>query len=270
MGKSPGLMASFRTLLALACACSAAWGAGFENLIAGGVPEEPVLRSGKTFAWIRALEADAAQWSASADVHAALAVGYYLLGQRRFSHEEIERALALDPRSVQANYIAGRIDMDVDKNYRAAIPRFRAVLLREKNNFKAHYFLGVCLRNLGEQTPALEQFRASATTSLYDWPIVAIAQIELDRGDSKSALEHALKACDMNRSAENLVLAGKAMSALGRNTEAVRYFEQAAKVDPDWELPHYLMARIYPKISGGALQAQAEEQKFRALSDAAQ
>jgi hypothetical protein len=102
-------MAKFRALLILAGACSVTRAAGFENLIAGGVPEESILRSGKTFAWVRALEADAALKPASADVHAALAVGYYLLGQRRFSHEEIERALALDPRSVQANYIAGRI-----------------------------------------------------------------------------------------------------------------------------------------------------------------
>src|SRR5581483_6497104 len=115
-------MAKSGALLALAGTCSAMWGAGFENLIAGRVPEESILRSGKTFAWIHALESDAAQQPASSDVHAALAVGYYLLGQRRFSREEIERALTLDPRSVQANYIAGRIDMDVDRNYRAAIP----------------------------------------------------------------------------------------------------------------------------------------------------
>jgi tetratricopeptide (TPR) repeat protein len=246
------------------------WGAGFENLIAGGVPEESVLRSGRTFAWIRALEADSTQQSASADVHAALAVGYYLLGQRRFSREEIDRALALDARSVQANYIAGRIDMDVDRNYRAAIPHFRAVLLVAKDNFKAHYFLGVCLRSLGEQTQALEQFRAAAMAAPYDWPVAAIAQAELDRGDAKAALDYSLKACQMNRSAENLVLAGKVMSALGRNPEAVRYFQQAAKVDPDWEMPHYLLARVYGKMPGGAPQAQNEEQKFRELRDAAQ
>lgn len=263
-------MGKFRALLILACACSAAWAAGFENLIAGGVPEEPILRSGKTFAWVRALEADAVQTPTSADVHAALAVGYYLLGQSRFSREEIERALVLDPRSVQANYIAGRIYMDVDRNYRAAIPRFSAVLVAAKDNFKAHYFLGICLRNLGEQMQALEQFRAAAAVAPYDWPLVAIAQAELDRGDAKAALQYALKACDMNRSAENLMLAGKAMSTLGRNTEAVPYLEQAAHADPDWEMPHYLLARIFAKAPGGQVRSQAEEQKFRELSDAAQ
>jgi tetratricopeptide (TPR) repeat protein len=263
-------MARFGALLVLAGVPSATWGAGFENLIAGGVPEESILRSGRTFAWIRALEADAAQRPASADVHAALAVGYYLLGQRRFSREEIQQALTLDAHSVQTNYIAGRIDMEVDKNYQAAIPRFRAVLRVAKDNFKAHYFLGVCLRSLGEPMQALEQFRAAAAAAPYDWPVVAIAEVELDRGDSKAALEYARKACDMNRSAENLVLAGKAMSALGRSTEAVRYFEQAAKSDPDWEMPHYLLARIYAKAPGGALQAQTERQKFRELRYAAQ
>ena len=157
-------MAIFRALLILAGACSVTWAAGFENLIAGGVPEESILRSGKTFAWVRALEADAAVTPASADIHAALAAGYYLLGQRRFSREEIERALALDPRSIQANYIAGRIYMDGDNNYRAAIPRFRAVLLAAKNNFKAHYFLGICLGKVGEQAQALEQFHAAASS----------------------------------------------------------------------------------------------------------
>ena len=263
-------MAKFRALLILACACSAAWAAEFENLIAGGVPEESILRSGKTFAWVRALEADAAQKPASADVHAALALGYYLLGQRRFSHEEIERALTLDPRSVQANYIAGRIYMDADNNYRAAIPRFRAVLLVAKDNFKAHHFLGVCLGSVGEQGQALEQFRAAAALAPYDWPVVAIAQAELNRGDAKTALEYALKACDMSRSAENLMLAAKAMSALGRNTDAVRYLQQAAKADPDCEMPHYLLARIYAKAPGQEAQAQTEEQRFRELSDAAQ
>ena len=263
-------MAKFRALLILAGACSVTRAAGFENLIAGGVPEESILRSGKTFAWVRALEADAALKPASADVHAALAVGYYLLGQRRFSHEEIERALALDPRSVQANYIAGRIYMDADNNYRAAIPRFRAVLLAAKDNFKAHYFLGICLGNVGEQAQALEQFRAAAAVAPYDWPLVAIAQAELDRGDAKTALEYALKACDMSHSAENLVLAAKAMSALGRDTEAVQYLQQAAKADPDWEMPHYLLARIYAKAPGQEIQARTEEQRFRELSNAAQ
>ena len=263
-------------LLILAGACSVTWAAGFENLIAGGVPEESILRSGKTFAWVRALEADTAQKPGSADIHAALAVGYYLLGQRRFSHEEIERALELDPGSVQANYSAGRIYMDADGNYRAAIPRFRAVLRLAKDNFKAHYFLGVCLRSVGEPTQALQEFRAAAVSAPYDWPNVAIAQAELDRGNAGAALEYALKACSMNGSAENFVLAGKAMSALGRNAEAVRYFEQAAKADPDWDMPHYLLARIYRRMPNGgrtpdgAVQAQIEQQKFRELSDAAQ
>ncbi len=259
-----------RLTLLLACACRLAPGAEVESWSAGHLPEEAILRSGRTFAWVRALEADIGRDPSNARNHAALALGYFLLRQRRFSHEEIERALALDPHSVEVNYIAGRIEMDLDQDYRAATPRFEAVLAASKDNFKARYFLGVCLRGLGKHAEALAEFRKAAVNAPYDWAWAAVAEEELNAGEAQQALAAAQKAAAMKRSAENLALMGKAWMALQQDEKARECLEEAVKTDPQWETPHYLLARIYAKNPDGAAQARAERQRFEELRDAAQ
>lgn len=240
-----------------------------DDLTTGAVPEQAILRSGRTFAWIRALEADAAREPSNAELHAALALGYYLAGQQRFAKEESRLALSLGPDSLQSNYIAGRIAMEVDKNYREAIGRFQKVLSVQARNFKARYFLGVCFRNLGERARALEAFRTASVNAPYDWAVVAIAEMQLDTGDAHGAIDAALKACEMNRSAENLLLAGKALSASGESSRAREYLEEAIKADPAWDTPHYLLARIYSRTPGHEQQARAERERFEALRNAA-
>lgn len=257
-------------LLLLVCVCRLAPAAQVETLSAGSLPEEAILRSGRTFAWVRALEADVAREPSNAGNHAALALGYFLLRQRRFSHEEMQRALALDPHAAEVNYIAGRIEMDLDQDYRGAMPRFEAVLAVSKDNFKARYFLAMCLRGLGKHEEALTEFRKAAATAPYDWAWVAIAEEELNAGDAQQALEAAQKASGMNRSAENLVLMAKAWMALDQAGKARECLEDAVKIDPGWETPHYLLARIYAKNADSAAQTRAERQRFEELRNAAQ
>jgi tetratricopeptide (TPR) repeat protein len=259
-----------RLALVMAGACVIARAATREDLIAGQISEESLLHAGRTFAYVRALEADALREPANAQIHGSLALGYFLLRQSRFCREELQRALALDPRSIQANYIAGRIAMELEHDYPEAISHFRVVLSVAGDNFKARYFLGICLRNLGRNAEALREFRLASLNATYDWPFAAIAEEELDAGHAQAALDAALKAERINSTAENLVLAGKSWQAVGNDAKALDCFVNAVKLDPSWDAPHYLLGRLYAKLPGKTAEAEHENALFATLRDAAQ
>jgi tetratricopeptide (TPR) repeat protein len=238
-------------------------------------PNEDLLRTGQYFKYVRATEQELAQAPASAGLHASLALGYYLLGQRRFCEEEIQQALDLVDTapiadSLQIHYLAGRLAMENTK-YETAANHFQAALLLDAANSKAEYFLAVCLQSLNQQAKARAHLAHACAAAVYSWPCRALAEIELDDGNPEAAKRHANQAIQLEpASPQAQLVAGKAAQALGDKAAAVSFFRRAVELDQSWEVPHYFLAHLYQKMPGNASEASQELARYQELYNASQ
>jgi tetratricopeptide (TPR) repeat protein len=245
------------------------------SLTLPGNPSEAMLQNGRYFQYVRTIEEELTRSPSDPGLHASLALGYCLLGQRRFCDEEIQAALALvdkpDAKSIgasaQVHYVAGRLDMENTK-FKDAASHFEAALLVEPNNTKIEYFLGVCLQALNRREGARIHFEHACSAASYSWPCRALAQIELDDKNAAAARMSAEQAVRIEpTSAEAQLVAGKAAEALGDTPAAVSFFQKAAELDPSWEAPHYRLGHLYEKMPGKNAAAAHEMARFQELSN---
>lgn len=218
-----------------------------------------------TFAAIRRLEAR----PPSATVETDLALQYFLLGQRELFHPAIAKALELDPRSAQAYYLAGRFALEAEQDPLGASRAFRKALELAPESYKAHYYLGICLRQLAQFDDARSELRKAGEAAAYSWPWRVLAEMELDLHHSTAALEAARKALELEpQSAENCLIAGKAYQELGQPEKAIPLFEQAARIEPLWEKPHFLLGNLYLARPATRQAGARELERFRQLESA--
>jgi tetratricopeptide (TPR) repeat protein len=239
-------------------------------------PNEALLRNGRYFQYVRTVEQELTRSPSNAELHASLALGYFLLGQRRFCDEEIQQALTLlegapSPPvavSTQVHYLAGRLAMENTK-YQSAVNHFQAALLLNPADSKIDYFLGVCLLAINQPQSAKLHFEHACRAALYSWPCRALADIELDEGKAAAAQRDAAQAVQLEpASAEAQLVAGKAAQALGDTPAAVSLFQRAAELDPSWEVPHYFLGHLYQKMPGRAAEAAQEQTRVQELYNA--
>ena len=207
------------------------------------------------FANVRALEAREALHPDAA-IENDLALNFFLLGQHELFHAAIAKALEIDPGSAQAYYLAGRFALEAEQNPKEASRAFQKALELAPASFKSHYYLGISLRQLTRFQAAREEFQKAAESATYSWPFNALAETELDLNNPQAALTAALKAIEIEpQSAENVLLAGRVYQSLNQTEKAIQMYQQAAKLDPLWEAPHFRLGGIYA--------AQPETQKLR-------
>jgi tetratricopeptide (TPR) repeat protein len=251
---------------------------GSGTLTLNNGPSEELLKTGRYFQYVRVIEQELVQSPSNAGLHASLALGYFLLGQHRFSDEEIQKALALlsaapvPPASVsaQVHYLAGRLAMENTK-YQAAANHFQAAVLLDPANSKIEYFLGVCLQALNQHERAKSHFEHACSAATYSWPCRAIADIELDDGNVVAAQRHATQAIQIEpTSPESQLVAGKVAERLGNTNEALAFFRRAAELDQSWEVPHYFLGHLYQKMPDKTADAAQERARFQELSNANQ
>jgi tetratricopeptide (TPR) repeat protein len=258
-------------------------------------PGEIMLQHGQYFKYIRTIEQELTKSPSDACLHASLALGYSLLGQHRFSDEEMQDALALleQPRQVdlatahsmceclscgsspnapidasaQIHYTAGRLEM-ANGNFKDAVTHFQTALVNEPDNAKIEYFLGVCLQALDRREGARTQFDHACRAASYSWPCRALAEIELDEKNATAALKNAEQAIRLEpTSAEAHFVAGKAAEALGDTSAAIPFFQRAAELDPSWAAPHYRLWHLYGKIPGKSVVTAQELARFQELTN---
>ena len=123
-----------------------------------------------------------------ANIQTDLALNFFLLGQRDLFHAGIARALELDPGSAQAYYLAGRFALEAEQDPSEASRNFQKALDLTPASFKAHYFLGISLRQLVHFEAARDEFQKAAESSEYSWPFSALAEIELDLNNRRPPL----------------------------------------------------------------------------------
>ena len=132
---------------------------------------DELLKTGQYFAYVRNREKELLHAPSNAGLHAALALGYYLLGQQRFCEEEMQQALALVAtapvaEAEQIHYLAGRLAMENTK-FQAAAHHFDAALLARPGNSKAEYFLAVCLQALNQHASARARFEHACSAAAF-------------------------------------------------------------------------------------------------------
>jgi tetratricopeptide (TPR) repeat protein len=88
----------------------------------------------------------------------------------------------------------------------------------------------------------------------------------LERNDFQKAFQLGAEAAKRNpNSARNFFLTGKALARLDKNDLSVRWFRQAAELDPTYTEPHYWLANVYRRL-GRTEEANEALAKFRELS----
>jgi tetratricopeptide (TPR) repeat protein len=245
-----------------------------------GNSSETLLQNGRYFEYVRVVERELIGSPSNARLHASLALGYYLLGQRRFCKEEIQEALSLlgesrkgdspgtehNDAAGQVHYVAGRIYMG-DKAYKDAAAQLQAALLLDPQNSKIEYFLGVCLQALDQSEGARTHFEHACQAGAYSWPCRALAEMELDDRNGVAARSSAEQAVRIEpTSAEAQFVAGKAAESARDTSAAVSFFRRAAELDPSWEAPHYSLARLYGNMPEKNAEAAKELAQFQELS----
>ncbi len=228
--------------------------------------EQPAGSDVSAFGNLRRLLSAARQAPEDTGVTTDLALNYFLLGQHQLFREAIAGVLARDPRSAQAYYLRGRFALEAEQNPKAAAGDFQKALELAPASFKSDYYLGICLRQLGQFAAARAALQKACASSTYSWPFRALAELELDLNRAVAALPPALKAVELEpRSAENCLVAGKTYQALGQAEKAIPLYQQAARLDPLWEKPHFLLGNLYLAQPTTRALAAGELQTFQQL-----
>lgn len=234
--------------------------------VAAAQPEDHTVAA--YFEKVRQLEISETAHPDDANIQTDLALNFFLLGQRDLFHAGIARALELDPGSAQAYYLAGRFALEAEQDPSEASRNFQKALDLTPASFKAHYFLGISLRQLVHFEAARDEFQKAAESSEYSWPFSALAEIELDLNNPQAALAPALKAIALEpQSAENAEIAGRVYRALGQIDKATGMYQQAARLDPLWEKPHFLLGNLYAASPATKSLSDQELELFNQLRE---
>lgn len=149
-----------------------------------------------------------------ADVHAQLAVQYMERDQLAVALEEVNQALAIDPRHSRSNYVMAVLQTRL-KEYDKVNTYYQRALKYDPNNSEAAHDYGVFLCNEGKVDQALKYFEQALANPLYTGTISTNV-----------------------RAGECLVNANK------QRDRAERFFEAALAVNPEVPAALYYMADI--------------------------
>lgn len=86
-------------------------------------------------------------------------------GERELARAELERALALDPRCVNAIVNLGNLALEAG-DVQSAVERFEAALRIDPDFADAHHNLGVAYKRLGRQRDAVRALRRATSVAV--------------------------------------------------------------------------------------------------------
>jgi tetratricopeptide (TPR) repeat protein len=194
----------------------------------------------------------------------------YLLGRAEEGEKSLKAVLALDGSHAGAQYALGRIYYQQNR-FVEAIARFTALIERDPSNYRAHDNLALCYAAVQQDGDALRHFLKALDLVHKDHPeydtVYANAAIFFtERGQFEKAFQLGVEAAKRNPlEARNFFITGKALTRLEKPELSVRWFLEAAKLDPAYTDPHYWLATVYRKL-GKVDEAKAELETFRKLN----
>jgi tetratricopeptide (TPR) repeat protein len=195
----------------------------------------------------------------------------YLSGRDDEAKDRLIRALQAAPKDSEAPYMLGRIYYQ-EQLYQHAIPQFERVLALHGDSYKALDNLGLCYRGLGESDRAAGYFlraidAAKRQKAPYGWPYSNMAELMIEQGEFDKAYSLAFQAVEADpESARHFFLAGRALLAMGRAENSLRWLQRATELDPADPASHYQLARAL-RQAGRPDEAQAAFEKFREVRE---
>jgi tetratricopeptide (TPR) repeat protein len=196
----------------------------------------------------------------------------YLLGRESEAEKALESALTIDPRHDPSRYSLGRIRYQQSR-FDEAADLFRTLLQQDPEDYRSHDNLALCYAALRQDALAIRHFLRALEIvhekyPKYDTVYANAANFFLERDQYEKAFQLAAEAAKRNPvSARNFFLTGKALVKLEKQELSVRWFKQAAELEPTYTEPHYWLAQVYRKLERTE-EANSELQKFRELTKA--
>lgn len=193
----------------------------------------------------------------------------YLLGREDEAKGALEAAIKIDPRHQPSQYALGRIYYQQSRAQEAAA-LFQSLIDQDPKNYRAHDNLALCYAALQRDNDAVRHFMKALDLVHKDHPSYDVvyanfADYFLDRSRFNEAFQLASEAATRNpNSARNFFLTGKALMKLEKPELSVRWFKQAAELDPKYSEPRYWLAQAYRKL-GKSEEATRELEIFREL-----
>jgi len=219
---------------------------------------------------IQALRSAERSGLSSAALHKTLGLAYYDLHQFLLFEQQMEKAIALDPRDSESYYCLGRYHEAIKSDFPRALKFFEAATQKKPEDARSVYHRGYCMEMLGEQEDARESYKAAIqlvekSGEDFSEPYQGMARLLLGL-HPQQALSWAQKALDINPDdgANYLVLA-KIKERLGRLPDAVETLKAALRLDPTDATAHYRLYRLYERL-GNREAALAELKAFEGLN----
>jgi cytochrome c-type biogenesis protein CcmH/NrfG len=173
------------------------------------------------------------------------------------------------PNSGRLHQILAQAAMTQD-DFTGAIAQYRKAVEIDPQLPGVHYELGRAILTNAQDVLARRQAEHEFETELASDPRDFNSEYELGEvyrlgSDFKLAEKHYMRAVELRPDFVNAQLAlGDVLTAQGRPEEAIPYLVEATRLDPNNEVAHYRLARIYREM-GRAGQANSELELFKKL-----
>jgi len=194
----------------------------------------------------------------------------YLLARDAEAEDTLKRASARAPKDAEIPYSLGRIYYQQSRHAEAA-EMFRRATEMDARDYKAWDNLGLASEALGDVAQAQQHYLKAISLVYKDHPEYDVvyanfADLLIKLGNFQRGFDLAAEAAQRNPGEpRNFFLAGKALVQAGRSDLAVRWFEQAIKLDPEYPEPHYLLSQTFRKL-GRLAEADRELKSFQAAT----
>lgn len=219
----------------------------------------------------RLLQAAAQACPPDVPLYVSLGQVLYLNGKEIDAEAWLKKALALEPNSEMANYALGRIYYQQNR-FPEAVERLNLVVSVNPKNYRAWDNLGLCHDALQQDALALKSFFRALDLVMkdhptYDWAHANLADFFLKRNQFEKSFQLAAEAARRNpASARNAFLTGKSLSKLDKHDLALRWLEQAVKLDPQYSEAWYLLSQTYRRQERPGDANRALE-RFKAIKE---
>jgi tetratricopeptide (TPR) repeat protein len=163
----------------------------------------------------------------------------------------------IDPNSYLTEFLQGKY-AETKQAYPEAAEHYKKAVEKSPNQPELHYCYAHALYGSGEFPQALQEYRHVLEMNPYDYRASWEAARIVLPDDPQEAFRLANRALELKPGTYGaLTIRGRALLALGKPSEAVEDFKQAAAMNPEDAAIHFQLARAYAKL-GMTQEAQAE------------
>jgi len=163
----------------------------------------------------------------------------------------------IDPNSYLTEFLRGKY-AETKQVYPEAAEHYKNAIAKSPNQPELHYCYAHTLYASGEFPQALQEYRHVLEMNPYDYRASWEAARIVLPDDPQEAFRLANQALELKPGSYGaLTVRGRALLALGKTSQAIEDFKQAAAMNPQDAAIHFQLARAYAKL-GMTQEAQVE------------